>query len=253
MTPFAPKITFLLSRLAALCFVLPLPARAATRELMQYDVTWVGVSVGTMSVSSETADDGSLLRSIRVWNRPWIAKIYPVDNRVECRVEPTPNGPRHLVSKKMGEKNFAQDDVLELWPAAGRAAWSNAVSNVVHSFEVPIGTRDFVSFFYDLRDAAASGSWSGNRDYQLVMDQRLHALEIQVGQPETIRSPNGPIQAIRVRAISKSPELFARNKPRAVWVAAAKPVVVFADVETRFGAVRATLSKWEIDGQPVAW
>ena len=36
-------------------------------------------------------------------------------------------------------------------------------------------------------------------------------------------------------------------------VAAAKPVVVFADVETRFGAVRATLSKWEIDGQPVAW
>ena len=102
-------------------------------------------------------------------------------------------------------------------------------------------------------DAAANGSWSGNRDYQLVMDQRLHALEIQVGQPETIRSPNGPIQAIRVRAISKSPELFARNKPRAVWVAAAKPVVVFADVETRFGAVRATLSKWEIDGQPVAW
>jgi hypothetical protein len=61
------------------------------------------------------------------------------------------------------------------------------------------------------------------------------------------------MEAIPVKAISKSPTLFSRNRPRAVWVAASKPVVLFADVESRFGPVRASLAKWEIDGRPVEW
>ncbi|HPR69837.1 MAG TPA: DUF3108 domain-containing protein, partial [Kiritimatiellia bacterium] len=174
-------------------------------------------------------------------------------NTVECRIESTPDGPRHTVAKRMGEKNFVQDDTLTLWPDAGKAVWTNAVSNTVHAFEVPAGARDFVSFFFDLRDAASDGKWSAAGDYQLVMDDALHALEIRVGEPRRLRTPWGRMNAIPVEAVSKSPVLFNRNKPRAVWVAAHRPVVLFADVETRFGTVRGTLARWEIDGHPVEW
>ncbi len=230
---------------------LTVPVASAQSERMEYDITWIGVSVGTMRVQSETLEDGSVLRSIRVWNRPWIAKVYPVDNTIECRIEATTEGPRHTLTKQMSERNFTQDDVLVLWPETGRAVWSNAVSNVVHSFEVPPGTRDYVSFFFDLRDAAANQSWAVDGDYQLVMDGDVHALELQVGESTRIRTPLGRRDAIPVKAISRSPTLFSRNQPRSVWVCPVRPVVLSADVVTRFGAVRGTLSHWEIDGQPI--
>ncbi len=224
-------------------------SQAASRERMEYDITWIGVSVGTLTVQNESRDTGEVVRSIRIWNRPWIAKLYPVDNTIECHIETTSEGPCHTITKKMGEKNFRQDDTLTLWPNAGHAVWSNAVSNVVHSFNVPVGSMDFVSFFFDLRDAARNEPTKARGDYQLVMDQSVHALEIQIGASEKLRTPHGPMDSIPVRAISKSPMLFSRNQPRVVWVAASQPVVIYADVQTRFGAVRATLVKWEIDGK----
>ncbi|MDD4118253.1 MAG: hypothetical protein PHI39_08580, partial [Kiritimatiellae bacterium] len=70
--------------LSRMCRVVPVvfglatattPARGQIRETLAYDITWVGVSVGTMSVRSETGDDGALVRSIRIRNRPWIALV----------------------------------------------------------------------------------------------------------------------------------------------------------------------------------
>ena len=94
---------------------------------------------------------------------------------------------------------------------------------------------------------AAGGS------YQLVMDGAIHDLEIKIGTPKTIRTAFGRLEAISVAAESRSPTLFSRNRPKSVWVATAKPAVLFADVESRFGPVRATLVKWEIDGKAIAW
>lgn len=228
-------------------------ARAARTELMEYNITWVGVSVGTMSVHDETGDDGTLFRSIRIQSLPWVAAIYPVDNTIECTIQQTPKGPRHTIVKKMREKTFTQNDTLVLLPDEGRAIWNNAVSNTVHAFNVPTGAHDFVSFFFDLRDAAGGGALKASGDYQLIMDDDVSTLEIRTGPAESIQTPLGRVEAIPVQAISKSPALFSRNKPRNVWVSATKPVVIFADVQTRFGSVRGTLARWEIDGQPVAW
>jgi Protein of unknown function (DUF3108) len=219
---------------------------------MEYDITWIGVSVGTMTVKGETLDNGGLRRSIRIRNRPWISAIYSVDNTIECVIEPTPEGPRHTITKQMAEKNFDQDDTLVIWPAAGKAVWSNAVSNTVQNFTVPIGARDFVSFFFDLREAASGGQLKAAGDYQLVMDGGVHTLELKTGPPKRIRTPHGRMQAIRVKAISKSPTLFTRNRPKAVWVAAAEPAVLFADVKTRFATVRGTLISRTVDGKAIA-
>ena len=226
-------------------------ALAARTEFMEYDLTWVGVSVGTMTVQSREHDDGTLVRSIHIWNRPWIALVYPVDNTIECRIESTPEGRRHTLTKKMGEKDFTQDDVLTFWPDAGRALWSNALQKTSREFPVPPSARDFVSFFFDLRDSANGGPWNARGDYQLVMDDGVHALEIRSGEARLRRVPGGRLPLIPVEAISKSPVLFSRNRPRTIWVSAAQPVVIYADVDTRFGTVRGTLAKWTLDGLPL--
>lgn len=233
--------------------VFPLPLRAAGTEFMEYDITWVGISVGTMTIHSETSKAGHLLRSLRLWNRPWIALVYPVDTTVECMIEQTPEGPRHTVTKKVAESDFVQDDTMVLLPEQGQVIWSNAVQQTVRNSIVPKGSRDLVSFFFDLRDSIQGGPLKVGGAYQLVMDGAIHDLEIKIGQPKTIRTPYGRQEAIPVDAISKSPTLFSRNRPKSVWVATAKPAVLFADVESRFGPVRATLVRWTIDGNPVDW
>jgi hypothetical protein len=243
---------FILFSLCLLAWLgLPSPARAAHTELMEYDITWVGISVGTMTVKGESDDMGRILRSVRIRNRAWIAAIYPVDTTLECVIEPTPQGPRHTVVKKVVESDFRQDDTLVLLPDEGLAVWSNAVTHTVQTSAVPKGSRDLVSFFFDLRDAAGGGALKANGIYQLVMDGAIHTLEITTGPAKNIRTPYGRMEAIPVNAVSKSPTLFSRNRPRSVWVDATRPSVIFADVQSRFGNVRATLAKWERDGVPV--
>ena len=229
------------------------PCRAAGAEFMEYNVTWVGVSVATMTIQSQTDEAGHDLRSIRIWSRPWVALVYPVDTTVDCVIVQTPDGPSHTVHKQVAEKDFIQNDTLVLWPDQGKAVWSNAVQHTVQSSIVPKGSRDLVTFFFDLRDVLAGSPLQAGGAYQLVMDGAIHDLEIAIGAPKVIRTPHGRVEAIPVDAVSKSPTLFSRNRPKSVWVAIAKPAVLFADVESRFGPVRATLVRWEIDGKPVEW
>ena len=228
-------------------------AGSAPAEYLEYDITWVGISVGTMTIQSAPNDAGNRVRVLRIWNRPWVALVYPVDTTVTCTIEPTEDGPRHTVVKKVVEKDFKQDDTLVLWPDTGMTIWSNSLKRMVHKVLVPKGTRDLVSFFFDLRDAVHGGPLRLGGDYQLVMDGAIHDLEIKIGKAKTIRTAFGRLEAVPVEALSKSPTLFSRNRPKSVWVATARPAVLFADVESRFGPVRATLVKWELDGKPVAW
>lgn len=243
----------MLAVLAAAFFANAENAGAAGTEFMEYDVTWVGLSVGTMTIRGKTDAAGRAVRTLHLWNRPWVALVYPVDSTVECTIEPTPEGPRHVVVKKVAEKNFFQDDTLVLYPDQGLAIWSNALARTSFRSAVPKGSRDLVSFFFDLREVLASGPMQVGGDYRLVMDGAIHELEIKAGEPKTIRTPQGRLKAIPVQAKSKSPTLFSRNRPESVWVSTGTPAVIYADVASRFGPVRLKLVRWERDGAPVDW
>ncbi|HRT06686.1 MAG TPA: DUF3108 domain-containing protein, partial [Kiritimatiellia bacterium] len=214
-----------------------IPARAAGGERLEYDVTWVGVSVASMAIQSQTNEAGNTIRSLRIRNRPWLSLVYPVDTFIECEIEATSEGPRHTVRKTVSEREFKQNDTLVLWPDQRKAFWSNAVERTVHWSLVPKGSRDLVTFFFDLREVLAGSPLAAGGSYQLVMDGAVHDLDIKIGKPKTIRSAFGRLEAIPVDAISRSPTLFSRNRPKSVWVAIAKPSVLSADVETRFGPV----------------
>lgn len=229
-----------------------LPVRAAGAEILDYDVSWIGVSLATMEIRSQTNDAGHLVRSLRIWSRPWISVIYPVSTFVECEIEPSERGPKHTVRKLVSEREFKQDDLLVLWPDQRAAYWSNAVARTSHWSLVPKGSRDLVTFFFDLRDVLVGSPLQVGGDYRLAMDGAIHDLDIQIGAPQTIRSAFGRLEAVPVKAESHSPTLFSRNRPKSVWIATARPAVLSADVETCFGPVRAALVKWTQDGVPVS-
>lgn len=226
-------------------------ARAMEPERLEYDITWVGISVGTMVVQNELDADGHSVRLLRMWNRPWIARFYPVDTTIECSIIPGPDGPGHVVRKHIRENTFRQDDTLWLWPAQGRAIWSNQLTQTATEFTTPTGAHDMVTFFFDLRDMLATAPGPAGGDYELVMDDGVHGLTIHMGAAQRIRTAFGRVEAVQVKASAKSPLLFSRNRPKAVWVATRQPVVLFADVDSRFGAVRATLTQWTRGNQPV--
>lgn len=226
-------------------------ARAMEPERLEYDITWVGISIGTMVVQNELDADGHPVRLLRMWNRPWIARFYPVDTTIECSIIPGPDGPCHVVQKHVRENTFRQDDTLQLWPAQGRAIWSNQLTQTATEFTTPTGAHDVVTFFFDLRNMLSNAPGPAGGDYELVMDDGVHGLTIHMGEAQRIRTPFGRVEAVQVKAISKSPTLFSRNRPKAVWVATSQPVVLFADVDSRFGAVRATLTQWTRGNKPV--
>lgn len=226
------------------------PVRAGNSERMEYNITWVGVSVATMTVQGETDEANIVHRSIQIHNRPWLAAIYPVDTAITCEIEQTPQGPRHTVTKKVAEREFKQDDTLVLLPDQGLALWSNAINHTASTSVMPKGSRDLVSFLFDLREIAGKDRGQATCSYPLAMDGAVHSLDITTGPAKTIRTPYGRMEAIPVKALSTSPTVFSRNRPRSVWVAAIHPVVIFADVESRYGPVRATLTRWEVNGSP---
>ena len=232
-----------------LALAVPPAARAGRLEVMTYDISWLGMTVGGMTVQEERRND-AILRTIRVRSRPWVGTLYHVDSTVRCLIEPTPEGPCHTVSKVLAEGDFVQNDTLLLWPATGTCIWSNAVAQTCTTSSVPASAQDAVSFFFDLRDALSRGSGASG-DYRLIMDGAAHALEIKTGASKKIKTAFGKTDATAVSAVSKSPTLFARNKPKDIWVAKARPAVLAVDMSTALGTVHATLQSWTVDGAEV--
>jgi hypothetical protein len=194
-----------------------------------------------------------VLRSIRVQSSDWVARVYPVDTTLQCAIAPTSEGPRHTVVKRVSEDDFVQNDTLILWPDSGRAVWYEAIAHTCTTSSLPRGTRDIVSFFFDLRDVIGQGVVQTGGLYRLAMDGQAHELDIHAGLTERRETPFGTLEAVALRLVSRSPTLFVRNRPRQIWISPDPPAVLQADVRITIGTVRARLISWERDGLPVTW
>jgi hypothetical protein len=220
-------------------------------ETQTYTVAWLGMSVGDVTVREETQADGIRTRSLSAKSYKWASAVHTVDYAVRCVTQPTPEGPRHTLSRTVSEDAFHQHDTLTLWPETGRCVWSNALSSVCATSSVPVGAKDAVSFFFDLRNAFSAPAAAAATNYLLVADGAAHTLALSVSAEETLKTRFGKVKAANISAVSKSPAVFTRNKPKAIWVATgARPAVLRVDVRTRMGTVRLTLDTWTRDGQP---
>lgn len=223
-------------------------------ETFDYEITWAGISLGKMNVWSHSDDDdGRIERGIHIKSHRWLSGIYPVDNRIVCLREKTTNGERFTVTKVIHESTFQQHDILILRPNRKKAEWTNVLEERFVEYEIPEQARDYVSFFFAMREALQTIR-DTNNDFQLVMDEGIHALEIKIGdKTNRVKTAKGKAPALSVDAISKSPVLFSRNKPRSIWVSTTHPIILSTEASTKFGPVRIALKSWNQNGEEMNW
>lgn len=229
-----------------------LGAAAYTNELMVYRMSWMGTTIGEMTLSSSVTTNGGTLRSMRVRSRSWARLFSNLDDTVTCESDGEGADLRRVVRKRISEDGFVQDDQLVLWPNRGQAIFDAGDGGCTTS-SVPVGLEDMVTFFYDLRDLAPARtngtSLAGER--HLVMDGVAHKIALTTGPVVRVEVPWGKADALSVEAQSHSDGLFVRNVPRDIRIGLSPPVLLSMDVEHGGHTVHVRLRDWLRDGEPV--
>ena len=224
-----------------------------------YSISSYGVTGGTLTVSEDTAADGTITRTVRIKSHAWASVFYDVDTMLQCVQEHTPTGTVHTVTKKVAEKDFSQNDILCLCfkssgdvPVAVKKSWghwTDVQGGTSTVFNVESGALDMVCFFFNLRHHILEKT--DTEDDHLIMDGASHAVSITVGKPTTKKTDYGKIEVVPVNIVSKSPTLFVRNKPKNILVSKHTPTVLSVDIGYSVGTARATLSSWTTNDIPV--
>ena len=230
-----------------------LQGAAYTNELMVYRMSWMGTTIGEMTLSSSISTNGALLRSMRVRSRSWARLFSSLDDTVTCESCGEGAALRRVVRKRVSEDGFEQDDRLVLWPNRGLAVF-DAGDGVCTTSSVPVGLEDMVTFFYDLRDLAPARTngmpLAGVRN--LVMDGVAHEIALTTGPVVRVDVPWGEADALSVEAESHSDGLFVRNVPRAIRIGLSPPALLSMEIEHGGHTVHVRLRDWLRDGAPVS-
>jgi len=238
---------------------LALTTHVFAQSVHTYSISSYGVTGGTLTASEDTAADGTITRTVRVKNHAWASVFYNVDTMLRCVQEHTPTGTVHTVTKKVAEKDFAQNDVLRLYsfkgsggvPASvrGWGHWTDYQNNTSTTFDIAPDALDMVCFFFNLRHHILEKT--DTEDDHLIMDGASHAVAITAGKPRMKKTDFGKIKVVPINIVSKSPTLFVRNKPKNILVTTTTPTVLSVDVSYSVGTATATLTSWTTNTIPV--
>ena len=224
----------------------------SAQSVYTYSISSYGVTGGTLTVSEETADDGTLTRAVRIKSHAWASLFYGVDTTLQCTQEHTPSGTVHTVTKNVAENDFSQNDVLRLCPGQGRGGWTNCQSGASAVFDITPDALDMVCFFFNLRHHILEQTDDPEQgDDHLIMDGTSHAVSITAGKPRMKKTDYGKIEIVPIDIVSKSPTLFVRNRPKNIRITKNTPTVLSVEAGYSVGTAHATLDSWTTNGIPV--
>ena len=230
------------------------------QSVYTYSISSYGITGGALTVTEEGDPNGALTRTVHVKSHGVASTFYDVDTTLQCVQEMTTRGHLHTVTKKVKEKDFAQNDVLSLCFTGtnGLGMWMNVAKGTTNHFDISSNALDMVCFFFDLRERIAISEGAElplgtikEVDDHLIMDGTSHALSITAGKARKEKTSFGRIEVVPLELISKSPTLFVRNKPKNIRVSTHTPTVLSVDVGYSLGTAHATLESWTTNGIPV--
>lgn len=205
-------------------------------ERLEWAVSWMGVSAG--SAWATTAElDGAVLFEAGATSAPWLAGLYPIDDRLRSEWRPGVGSRRYVT--RFREGNFQQDQDMALAgdPVVvarrqrfdeGWRAWEDK-----HTGVGPVD--DPVSAFYRLREEA--GPVGERVRFPVWTGRRAAGLQIWTAAAESLDG----VEVLRVEVLAEHSGGDLEPK-MTVWVTAdAQRVPVAAEVRTRAGPVRAEL------------
>ena len=215
-------------------------------EQATYKIEWGIFSCGTSTIDCEEVEmDGrNLIRiRIRVKSNWLVSTIYPVDDTVDCYIDPeTQLSVR--VEKNTSEGGFICRDVLEIDRENNTASWTSHSDNISTNYAIEAGACDAVSFLYDFRKYAFENGTS--RHFNIVVDTALHGISITAGKTDVKKvGESGKVECRKYLVEPKRDDLFVRKIPKAIWLTEdARKILVRMDVQVPVGKARIVLDEY---------
>jgi hypothetical protein len=215
-------------------------------EQATYKIEWGLLSCGTSTIGcEEVALDGkNLIRiRIRVKSNWLVSTIYPVDDTVDCYIDPETQLSVRL-EKNTSEGGFVCRDVLEIDRENNTASWTSHSNNTTTNYAIEAGSCDAVSFLYDFRKYAFNKGTS--RDFNIVVDTALHGINITAGGTDTKKvAESGKVECRKYIVEPKRDDLFVRKIPKAIWLTEdGRKILVRMDVQVPVGKARIVLDEY---------
>lgn len=215
-------------------------------ERATYKVQWGLLNCGTSTISCDEVEmDGKTLIRIRVRVKSsWLAStIYPVDDTVDCFIDPETQLSIRL-EKDTSEGDYNCKDILEIDRENNMAYWTSHTENITTNYSIEAGSCDAVSFLYDFRKHTFGKDAS--RTFNIVVDAALHG--ITVTARSTDEKKVGEREKVRCRKYVVVPEredLFVRKIPKEIWLTEDhRKILVRMDVELPIGKARIVLDEY---------
>jgi hypothetical protein len=186
-------------------------------EQLTYEISWLNITAGTavMAVSDAGMDgERSLVKLITTaQSKPVITKFFPVDNRVESIVDPATLLPEHLTFKRREGKK-KEDFEYTFHQKEGRV--TVVKGGTTETLEMPTGTQDVISCLYYARTTLSFQPGS-SLTMNVYHDKKNRKLDVLVEGVETVSSPWGEVETVRVLVIMPFQGLFLNQGNIRVW------------------------------------
>lgn len=212
-------------------------------EKLEYDLTWTGIKAGTFAL--EITNSGSGIKIISTAKSvKWVSVFYDVDDRVESTLVKNQDilfvGQPVKYRIKLKEGRHRRDKEVIFKHPAGKAVYTDYLSNEKQEFAVPFFVFDPLSSFYYVRTLKLE---VGRPVYVTIFDsKKTWNVEVQVLRKEKVTLQTGTVDTIVVKPLMKSEGIFYRKGDIYIWLTDdEKRIPVKLRSKVALGSVTATL------------
>ncbi len=215
-------------------------------EKATYIIKWGLIACGTSTIScDEVVVDGQKLIRIRIRAKSnWlVSTVYPVDDTVDCFVDPATQLSVRL-DKHTSEGNFICKDILLFDRQHHTAQWNSESLNISTNYPITADTCDAVSFLYAFRQFEFIEGQS--RSFKMAVDTALHEVSITAGNAKLKKIGNsGKVLCRKFTVTPKRDDLFVRKIPEEIWITEDnRKIMVEMVVKVPVGNVRIVLKNY---------
>lgn len=215
-------------------------------ERATYKVMWGPLACGTSTIRCDKIElDGEKLIRIRIRAKSnWlVSTIYPVDDTVDCYIDPETRLSIRL-EKHTSEGGHVDRDVLRLDREEHTAQWDSQSQNISTNYPIEAGTCDAVSFLYAFRQCDFAKGQS--RDFKLAVDTALHGITITAKNTGKKKiGETGKVKCRKYVVVPKRDDLFVRKIPKEIWITEdGRKIMARMDVRVPVGGVRIILDEY---------
>lgn len=215
-------------------------------EQATYKIQWGCFSGGTLKIDcNETnVNNQNLIRiRVRVKSNWLVSSIYPVDDTVECFIDPQTRLSTQLI-KNTSEGELICEDKLTFDRINNTVQWDSTSADISTNYPIAKGTCDAVSFLYAFRQHHFEKDQE--RNFHIAVDGALHGINVQAGGTARKKvGEEGRIMCRRYAALPERDDLFVRKIPEEIWITEdERKILAQIIVKIPVGKVRVILDEY---------